>query len=145
MSNLILDSKDSDPHLPAMTFYHAEVLRIRENELPKSYLVDQVMQAKQYIDVNFADSLDLDRISGAGCCSKFHFIRIFKKIYGRTPHQYLISVRIEKARQLLKVQKSVTEACFAVGFDSVSSFTGLFKKMVGVTPSAFKNRNCKLG
>lgn len=128
-----------------MNYYQEQVSRISKNVLPKSYLIEQAIQAKRFIDANFTDDLNLNRIAGEGGVSKFHFIRIFKNVYGRTPHQYLISVRIEKARQLLKAQKSVTEACFAVGFDSASSFTGLFKKMVGVTPSSFRNRNCGVG
>ena len=124
-----------------MNFYYSQIVRIQEECFPKDHIFRQIMQAKRFIDDNFADRINLDQIAGSGNFSKFHFIRRFKTIYGRTPHQYLIGVRIARARRLLKAQKSVTEVCFAVGFESVSSFTGLFKKMVGTTPSAFREQN----
>ena len=55
-----------------------------------------------------------------------------------TPNQYLILVRINKAKELLKKDNSVLEVCFAVGFDSPTTFAGLFKKLVGSSPRSFK-------
>ena len=105
--------------------------------VPKSYLYRRVVQAKLYIDANYSSSIDLDNIADEAAFSKFHFIRLFREIYGRTPHQYLIAVRIEKARLFLAGGRSVSEACTEVGFDSLSSFSGLFKRLTGATPSAF--------
>jgi AraC-like DNA-binding protein len=65
-------------------------------------------------------------------------IRSFKKLYGKTPNQYLILVRINRAKELLRNDNSVLEVCFAVGFDSPTSFAGLFKKLVGSSPRSFK-------
>jgi len=96
-----------------------------------------VVQSKLFIDENFADRIDINNIADEACFSKFHFIRLFKKIYGKTPHQYLTTVRIEKAMQLLRTDIPVTDACFAVGFESASSFSGLFKRLVGTSPSVF--------
>lgn len=90
--------------------------------------------------MNYADKIDVDNISDEAYFSKFHFIRLFKTIYGKTPHQYLKSVRIEKAQQILKTDNSVTVACFSVGFDSLSSFSGLFKKVTGESPSTYSKR-----
>ena len=106
-------------------------------QYPKVYLYRRIVQAKLFIDSHYADNIDLDNISDEAYFSKFHLIRLFKKIYGKTPHQYLTVVRIEKAMQLLRTDVSITEVCFAVGFESLTSFTGLFKRTVGVTPSAF--------
>ena len=108
-----------------------------EEEYPKVYLYKRIVQAKRYIDSHFAETLDLDNISDEATFSKFHFIRIFRKVYGKTPYQYLTSVRIENAMQFLKLNKSVTETCFEVGFESMSSFSGLFKRLVGVSPSVY--------
>jgi AraC-like DNA-binding protein len=108
-----------------------------EEEYPKVYLYKRLVQAKLFIDSHFAEMLDLDNISDEAYFSKFHFIRIFRKIYGKTPHQYLTTVRIENAMQLLRLNMSVTETCFAVGFESMSSFSGLFKRLVGVSPSSY--------
>lgn len=105
---------------------------------PKQYLYRRVVRAKLYIDAHFAKPIDLNAISDEACFSKFHFMRLFKQIYGRTPHQYLTHVRIERAKIYLVAGDPVTKVCFAVGFDSVSSFTGLFKRRTGVTPAAFQ-------
>jgi AraC-like DNA-binding protein len=107
------------------------------DQYPKVYLYRRIVQAKLFIDTNFATSIDLDSIADEAYFSKFHFIRLFKKIYGKTPHQYLIVLRIEKAMRLLQAKMPVTDACFSVGFESVSSFSGLFKRIVGLTPSAY--------
>lgn len=109
---------------------------IRE-QYPKVYLYKRIVQAKLFIDSNYGDKIDLDNISDEAYFSKFHFIPLFKKIYGKTPHQYLTIVRIEKAIQLLRDDISASEVCFAVGFESLSSFGSLFKRIVGLSPSAF--------
>jgi len=106
-------------------------------QYPKVYLYQRIVQAKLFIDSNYADKIDLDNISDEAYFSKFHFIRLFKKIYGKTPHQYLTFVRIEKAIHLLRTDISPSEVCYAIGFESLSSFGSLFKRIVGVSPSAF--------
>lgn len=108
-----------------------------EYDYPKVYLYRRIVQAKLFIDTNYADNIDLDNISDEAYFSKFHFIRLFKTVYGKTPHQYLKSVRIEKAKQLLKEGQAVSEACFLVGFESLSSFSGLFKRVVGQSASSY--------
>jgi AraC-like DNA-binding protein len=107
-------------------------------QYPKVYLYRRIVQAKLFIDTNFADNIDLGNIADEAYFSKFHFIRLFKKIYGKTPHQYLKVVRIEKAIQLLRTDISVSDVCYAVGFESLSSFSGLFKSLVGLAPSAYQ-------
>jgi AraC-like DNA-binding protein len=126
-----------------MTFYQQEVNRLKQELYPNDYLVKQVMQAKKFMDKNYSSNLELKDIAGEAFFSKFHFIRLFKSLYGRTPYQYLKEVRIGKAKQLIQKGKPVTAACIAVGFDSPSSFTALFKRMTGSTPSAFQKRVIK--
>lgn len=104
----------------------------------KIYLYRRIVQAKLFIDNHYAEKIDLTNIADEAHFSKFHFIRLFKNIYGKTPHHYRTEVRIEKAKSLLAANLSVSEVCFSVGFDSVTSFTGLFKKLVGCNPSAFQ-------
>ena len=106
-------------------------------QYPKIYLYRRIVQAKLFIDKFYSEKIDLDNISDEASFSKFHFIRLFKSIYGKTPHQYLTTVRIEKAQQFFQLNKSVTEVCFLVGFDSVSTFSGLFTKLVKRTPSQY--------
>lgn len=107
------------------------------DQYPKVYLYRRIVQAKLFIDNHYADKIDLNGISDEAYFSKFHFIRLFKSAYGKTPHQYLKYVRIEKAKELLKNNVTVSEVCFLVGFDSLSSFSGLFSKVVGKSPSNY--------
>lgn len=106
-------------------------------EYPKIYLYKRIVQAKLFIDQNYSENIDINNIADEACFSKFHFIRLFKKIYGRTPHQYLIRVRMEKALQLLKLGKTVSEVCYEVGFESIGTFSTLFKKIFGTEPSLY--------
>src|ERR1039458_2997655 len=94
-------------------------------DLPKLDLYRRIVQAKLFIDSNYAARIDAGEIANEACYSKFHFIRTFKSIYGRTAHQSLTAVRVEKAKQMLDQGVSVTAACLAVGFDGLGSFTGL--------------------
>ena len=107
-------------------------------DFPKIYLYRRVVQAKLFIDEHFADSIDLDNIADEAYFSKFHFIRLFKSIYNKTPHQYLTQVRIEKAKLLLTTDMSVSEVGYSIGFTSLTSFSGLFKKLVGSSPSEYQ-------
>jgi len=110
-------------------------------QYPKIYLYKRIVQAKLFIDSNYANKIDLRNISNEACFSKFHFIRLFKSVYGKTPHQYLIQVRIENAKHFLRLDYSVSDACFQVGFESLTSFTGLFKKCEGNTPSDYQRQH----
>ena len=123
-----------------MTYYHQQLLKLSREVYPKEHLCQQAIKAKSFMDTHYAANIHLNAISGQAYLSKFHFIRLFKRLYGRTPHQYLASVRIEKAKQLLQAGMSITDACFGVGFSSTTSFTALFKKTTGSTPSTFLAR-----
>ncbi|MEO5893533.1 MAG: AraC family transcriptional regulator [Ferruginibacter sp.] len=124
-----------------MTFYSEQVKRMNSELYSKEYLTQQIIRAKQHIDKSFSDDLSLDELAAKAFLSKFHFIRLFKSLYGRTPHQYLVSVRIENAKRLLQTQRPISDICISVGFNSCTSFTALFKKITGYTPSAFKQKS----
>src|SRR5215218_2295164 len=111
-----------------------------QENYPKIYLYKRIVQAKLFIDSHFSDSLDLNNIANEACFSKFHFIRLFKAIYGKTPHQYLTYVRIENAKLLLQRGVSITETCFSVGFQSSSSFTALFRQNTKLSPSVYQQQ-----
>ena len=109
-----------------------------EANYPKIYLYQRIVKAKLYIDAHYRQQIDLDNISDEAYFSKFHFIRTFKKIYGKTPHQYLTAVRIDAAKILLCDEAQVSSVCLELGFESISSFSGLFKKHTGYTPSEYQ-------
>ena len=104
---------------------------------PEVYLYRRIVQAKIYIDSNYTDNIDLENIADEAYFSKFHFIRLFKKIYCKTPYQYLTTVSIKNAMLLLQTNTPVSEVCYSLGFESLSSFSGLFKRVVGLTPSLY--------
>src|SRR5215203_2783012 len=108
------------------------------DQYPRQYKYLRAVRAKLFIDENFGSAIDLRKIADEACFSKFHFVRLFKEIYGRTPHQYLTDVRIGKAKAYLDDGRSVAYACFKVGFDSISSFTGLFKRRTGQSPRQYQ-------
>ncbi len=107
------------------------------DQFEKFYLYKRIVQAKLFIDDHFADPIDLDNIADQAYFSKFHFMRLFKTIYGRSPHNYLVWVRIERAKTFLADGVSVLDVSLRVGFDSPTSFTATFKKMAGKTPSEY--------
>ncbi|MEP6674063.1 MAG: AraC family transcriptional regulator [Ferruginibacter sp.] len=112
---------------------------MKEN-YPKIYLYKRIVQSKLFIDTHFSENIDLSNIADEAYFSKFHFIRLFKTIYGRTPHQYLTKVRIEKAELLLQKGISVTETCCSVGFESASSFTALFRQYKKISPFLYQQQ-----
>jgi methylphosphotriester-DNA--protein-cysteine methyltransferase len=120
-----------------MNFYQQQLLKIKKECYPADGLVEQVVNAKVFIDNNFSDTINADDIAGKAFYSKFHFIRLFKSCYGRTPHQYLKELRVQKAKEMISKGMSVRQACSDVGFCSTSSFSGLFKKITGKQPSFF--------
>jgi AraC-like DNA-binding protein len=102
-------------------------------------IYQRIVAAKVYIDENYQEPIDLEEISQQAFLSKFHFHRLFTRIYRRTPHQYVTRKRLEKARDLLAENKPVTEVCSEVGFESIGSFSTLFKKEIGFAPQYYRN------
>jgi AraC-like DNA-binding protein len=129
-----------------MTFYQQQLLQIKKDHYFKDYLYERIVYARLFIEKYYDTNITLNKIAEKACFSKFHFIKLFRLSYGLTPHQYLAAIRIAKAKQLLR-STSVTKTCSLVGFDSVTSFSSLFKKNTGISPSTFqknslfKNRN----
>ena len=71
--------------------------------------------------------------------SPYHFLRVYKQTYGETPHEFLTRLRIERAKTLLaRGSHNVTESCFEVGFSSLGSFSALFARHVGLSPSEYR-------
>jgi AraC-like DNA-binding protein len=85
--------------------------------------------------------LTIEQLAREVRVSPFHFIRQFEAVFGVTPHQYRIQSRLDLAKQMLaRGQHSVTDVCMEVGFSSLGSFSTLFARRVGETPSAYRRR-----
>jgi AraC family transcriptional regulator len=99
-------------------------------------LYRRLVLAKELMHDDLSSQLTLEQISSAVFLSKFHFLDTFKSLFGVTPHQYLLELRLQKAWTLLQSKThSVTEVCYAVGFESPGSFSTSFKKRFRVSPS----------
>jgi AraC-like DNA-binding protein len=98
-------------------------------------------RAREFIDHCYDHPLSLDQISEKACFSRYHFLRLFRQAFNKTPHQYLIERRIEKAKELLTTNDlRVTDVCFEVGFQSLGSFSTLFHKYVGHAPVIYREK-----
>ena len=108
--------------------------------VPGDVLV-HLRRARDQIDRDFAEPLDLDALARTAGISKYHFHRLFRAAYQRTPAVYLSERRVERAQDLLRsANLTVTEVCHAVGFSSLGSFSSRFRQIVGESPSDFQRR-----
>lgn len=109
-------------------------------------LLIHLRRARDHLDRHFAEDVDLDTVARIAGLSKYHFLRSFAKVYGRTPAVYLSERRIERAQDLLRTSNlTVTEVCHAVGYSSLGSFSARFAEIVGEAPSAFQRRYLATG
>lgn len=108
---------------------------------PSTDVYERLCRARNFIDVCYDLPLSLDEISSKACFSRYHFLRLFRQAFDKTPHQYLVGRRIEKAKELLRAPDlSVTDVCFEVGFQSLGSFSSLFRKTVGHAPITYREQ-----
>lgn len=103
-------------------------------------------RARDLIDRDYGQPLDLDAMAREAGYSRFHFARAFTEAYGETPRSYLTRRRIERAKTLLRTANlSVTEICFLVGFASLGSFSSRFRDLVGQTPTDYRSAAVRTG
>jgi len=101
--------------------------------------VRHLLKAKDLIDARYRDPLDVPALARAAHLSPAHFSREFRRAFGETPHQYLLTRRLERAAELLRrTDHSVAEICFDVGLTSVGSFTTSFGRAYGMSPTAYR-------
>lgn len=99
----------------------------------------QVRKVTGYMREHLDEPIGLDELAGLVNLSRFHFCTAFRQATGKTPHQFLIGLRIERAQQLLALPTlPITEIALAVGYETPSSFAASFRKMTGMTPGAFR-------
>jgi AraC-like DNA-binding protein len=98
-------------------------------------------RARDFIDREYAQPLDVPAIASAAIMSPAHFSRKFRAAYGETPYTYLMTRRMERAKAFLRQGMSVTDTCVAVGCASLGSFSSRFTEIVGETPSRYRARD----
>ncbi len=123
------------------TFYQDVVVGFHNILYSDPFQLQILYRTKRYIDVNFDSKIDLKDLALLQGFSPYHLLRLFKFYYGITPKQYQISQRIKEAKKKLTNGYNVSESCYDVGFQSVTTFSTLFKRKTGMTPSEFKKSN----
>jgi AraC-like DNA-binding protein len=100
-----------------------------------------LLRAKDLADARYAEPLGVPDLARAARLSPAHFSREFRRAFGESPHQYLLTRRLERAAALLRgTDWSVADVCVAVGLSSVGSFTTSFGRMFGASPTAYRAR-----
>lgn len=106
------------------------------------YRLDELVRLRRVrdrIDREYALPLDVETLAHGEHMSAGHLGRRFRQVFGESPYSYLMTRRIERAMALLRRgDVSVTEACFAVGFSSLGTFSTRFRELVGVSPSVYR-------
>src|SRR5574339_735930 len=103
---------------------------VKEHYLPEYYYV-QVRQSKSFMENYLSEKIGLDKIASTAFMSRFHYTRIFKRVYGLSPRQFLKDLRINKGKELLKQGLNISQVCIEVGYDSLPTFCNAFKKATG--------------
>ena len=99
----------------------------------------RLLRARDAMDRAYAEPLDVRDVAAVAHLSEAHFSRSFRACFGETPHRYLQRRRVERAMFLLReTDRSVTDVCFDVGFNSHGTFSRTFREIVGEAPSAYR-------
>ena len=124
--------------------YHKEISNKSENlsflnKSTKIEILKRLTFAKEYISSNYNKNIELEDIAQTACLSVNHLLRTFKQAYGISPHQYLMKVRINRSKYLLRnTRYTLNEIVEIVGFECPSSFIRLFKTMNSITPGKYR-------
>ena len=99
----------------------------------------RMLRVRDAMDRDYAKPLDIPTLAGLAYSSEANFIRTFRSTFGETPHRYLQRRRVERAMYMLREgETSVTEICLDVGFTSLGSFSRTFTRVVGMSPTAYR-------
>jgi AraC-like DNA-binding protein len=124
LSLLIMRHSDQDAPLPALGKELAAVKR-----------------AKEYLTENFSTNISLEALARIAYLSPFHLLRAFRKAVGLPPHEYLINLRVECAKQLFAKGRPIAEVAQEIGFCDQSHLSRQFKRIVGVTPGQYLKKS----
>ncbi|MBL8151981.1 MAG: helix-turn-helix transcriptional regulator [Blastocatellia bacterium] len=108
-------------------------------------LYKRISIAKQYIEANLDRPINLEDIATTACLSPYHFLRTFKSVFGLSPHQYLLQLRLQRAEKFLTTgSHSLTQVALNCGFTDLSAFSKAFKKRYGIAPSSIHSKHSSL-
>jgi len=98
----------------------------------------RLCRARDLLASEFDGRVLLARAAQEACLSEFHFHRLFRATFGETPHAFTTRLRMDRAKQMLASGRTATEVCFAVGYESLGSFSTKFRTQFGYSPAAFQ-------
>jgi AraC-like DNA-binding protein len=105
-------------------------------------LHQRLNRAREYLHASYLKPVSLDDLAQVACVSPYHFHRAFTRVFGETPQQYRTRLRLDRARQLLRRgELPVTQVCLESGFESLGSFSTLFRRRFGFSPRHAKKQD----
>ena len=114
-------------------------MELRDDRMSHQLTARGLTRARDLIERHYAKPLTIERLASLAGLSPFHFIRAFRAAFGQTPHRYLRDKRIDRAKELLiTTPLPVTEICDQIGFQSLGSFSSLFRRLAKETPAEFR-------
>jgi AraC-like DNA-binding protein len=132
-------------HLHYNVYHEVEQLPARR-PATREALFRQLHAARDYAIASFSLPLTLADMARVACLSPNHLMRSFKQAFGQTPHHFVTSCRLEESqRLLLHSEQTVTDICFAVGFESLGTFSWLFRQRFGLSPTQFRRKKGGFG
>src|SRR5438477_105027 len=118
-----------------------EVVSGRKRTPPGARARDRrrAVEAALWMDAHSHEPIDLEGAAREVGLSSFHFLRLFARVLGVTPHQYLVRSRLRRAARLLAADaRPITRIAFDVGFNDISNFVRTFHRAAGVSPGRFR-------
>ncbi|MDP4092790.1 MAG: AraC family transcriptional regulator [Bacillota bacterium] len=110
-----------------------------QSDSEKYHVNKKIKQSADFLKEQYNSEFSLSEVSGIAGLSPYHFIRVFRAQMGKTPYEYLLDTKIEKAKELLSLKnKSITEICTSCGFNNPSHFSYVFRKKTGLSPSEYR-------
>lgn len=100
----------------------------------------RLCRGRDLLATEYQSRVLLEQAAREACLSEFHFHRLFRATFGETPHDFLTRLRMQRARQMLASQRTVTEVCFDVGYGSLGSFSTKFRAQFGNSPAEFQRK-----
>jgi transcriptional regulator GlxA family with amidase domain len=121
--------------------FYSGLVSARRNGAYDLWVLERLRRVRDQLQAHPEESIELQAMARAACFSKFHFLRLFRQAYGETPRRYLSRLRLERARTLLETtDRSVTEICLDVGYESPASFSLAFARYAGAPPQRYRRR-----
>jgi transcriptional regulator GlxA family with amidase domain len=121
--------------------FYGGLLKTRRRGAYDLAVLERLRRVRDHLAAHPDQPIDLEAMARSACFSKFHFLRLFRQAYGDTPGRFLSQLRLARARALLETtDRSVTEICLDVGYESLASFSSAFRRFAGVPPQRYRRR-----